>query len=421
MEPEERVPGKRPFPRAFILHSSSFILSPVEFAPLKRLGTLFLIVLCACGKRGDPHPPVPVIPRATSDLVVAQRGAKVFLSWSYPSVTTAGKSLGTIRRVVLFRYVEGLPVTQPPRDPAQNILPGDIDPTVPRPIALFAKIPPPSPTQFNKLKDRVDVIEAAALPGATAGAHLTYEDAPELRTADGRPVRLHYAVVTEGASARSDLSNLASLVALDVAQPPGNVVATPKPEGVIVTWAAPEKTAGGVAKPPIAGYNVYRVAPGELPGDFAAPVNGTPVPQPPYVDIPPYGDFEYHVTAIAAARIESDLSAAAKTTFKDLLPPPTPATINALVEPKAVNLVWDAVEAPDLAGYKIYRTEGTGLEQLKPVATIALTPKPIAVLTFRDTTINNGISYFYEVASVDKSGNESKRAKTDWVLAPKTP
>jgi fibronectin type 3 domain-containing protein len=86
-----------------------------------------------------------------------------------------------------------------------------------------------------------------------------------------------------------------------------------------------------------------------------------------------------------------------------------------------VNLVWDAVEAPDLAGYKVYRTEGTGIEQLKPVATIPLTPQPITTLTFRDTTIHNGISYYYEVVSVDKSGNESKRTKTDWVLAPKTP
>ena len=238
---------------------------------MKRLGTLVLIVLCACGKRGDPHPPVPVIPRATSDLVVAQRGAKVLLSWSYPSVTTAGKSLGAIRRVVLLRYVEELPVTQPPRDPVQNILPGDIDPTLPRPIALFAKIPPPSPTQFNRLKERVDAIEATALPGATAGSRLTYEDTPELRTTDGRPVRLHYAVVTEGTSARSDLSNLASLVPLDVAVPPADVVATAKAEGVIVTWAAPEKTIGGTPKPPVAGYNVYRLAPGEVPGDVMAP------------------------------------------------------------------------------------------------------------------------------------------------------
>ena len=54
----------------------------------------------ACGKRGDPHPPVPVIPQTTNDLNVSQRGSRVILSWSYPSLTTAGKSLGAIRKVV---------------------------------------------------------------------------------------------------------------------------------------------------------------------------------------------------------------------------------------------------------------------------------------------------------------------------------
>src|SRR5260221_3214047 len=102
--------------QGFILHPSSCILSPVEFAPLKRLGALLLIVLSACGKRGDPHPPVPVIPQATNDLVVAQRGDKVLLSWSYPSMTTAGKRLGAIPRLVLYRYVVEVPVA-PPRPP----------------------------------------------------------------------------------------------------------------------------------------------------------------------------------------------------------------------------------------------------------------------------------------------------------------
>jgi fibronectin type 3 domain-containing protein len=98
-----------------------------------------------------------------------------------------------------------------------------------------------------------------------------------------------------------------------------------------------------------------------------------------------------------------------------------PAGLTALVEPHAVQLVWDAVEAADLAGYKIYRTEGSGIEKLVAVATIPMTPEPITATTFRDTTIHVGISYYYEVTSIDKSGNESKRAKTDWVLAPKTP
>jgi hypothetical protein len=339
-------------------------------------------------------------------------------------MTTAGKALGPIRRVVLYRSIEELPATQPARDPAQNILPGDIDPTLPQAMALFAKIPPMGPAQFNRLKEKVDSIESTALPAATAGSRLTYEDAPELRTTDGRPVRVNYAVVTEGASAHSDFSNIAHIVPLDVPVPPGDVVATPKAEGVVVTWSEPKETITGATRPRIAGYNVYRVAPNELPGDLDNPLNSAPLTKTTYTDVPSYGNFQYHVAAVAspsAPRIESDPSAAAKATFKDLLPPAAPTGLAALVEPHAVQLVWDAVEAPDLAGYKIYRTEGSGIEKLAEVAKIPLTPQPITATTFRDTTINIGISYYYEVVAVDKSGNESKRAKTDWVLAPKTP
>src|SRR5437660_7219153 len=96
----------------FILHPSSLILSPLESAALKRLCILFLLILVACGKRGDPHPPIPIIPKATTDLVVAQRGSKVLLSWSYPAMTTAGKGLTNIRRVTVYRTVEPLPVLQ---------------------------------------------------------------------------------------------------------------------------------------------------------------------------------------------------------------------------------------------------------------------------------------------------------------------
>src|SRR5258706_11162412 len=116
----------------------------------KKLVVLLAVAVLACGKRGDPFPPVPIIPKATTDLLVAQRGPKVLLSWSYPSMTTAGKSMTGIRRVVVWRSVEELPVSQPPHEP------GDADPAHPQTIQLFSKIPTLAPAQFLKLRNRVD-------------------------------------------------------------------------------------------------------------------------------------------------------------------------------------------------------------------------------------------------------------------------
>jgi hypothetical protein len=392
---------------------------------VRKLAALFLfIVVVACGKRGDPHPPVPIIPKATTDLLVAQRGPKVLLSWSYPSMTTAGKSLTGIRRVVVWRANEEPPVTLAPPD-LKTPLPGAIDPAKPQAIQLFSKVPTLTPVQFLKLRTRVDSIEGANLPAATTGAHLTYEDTPTLHTADGRPIRATYAVVTEGTSASGAVSNLVTIVPLDVPTAPADLAAVARREGVVLTWTAPDTAISGAKKPPIAGYNIYRFPHGHPADEFAVPINTSPVSKTTYTDNPPYGPHDYFVTALAAAaapRIESDPSSAVSATFKDLVAPPPPTGLTALVETAGVRLVWDPVDAPDLAGYKVYRTEGTGIEQLRAIGTIPLTPVQLLTATnYRDTSVSHGISYYYEVVSVDKSGNESTRVKTDWVLVPKTP
>ncbi len=381
---------------------------------MKKILAICLLVLAACGKRGDPHPPVPAIPKATSDLLVAQRGTKVILTWSYPSLTTAGKSLPGFRRVTVYRYVEENPVPVAGQTP-DAIVPGDAAATKTDPLALFAKIPPIAPMQFNRLKQTVDSIEGARLPGASVGAKLQYEDTPPLHAKAGQPVRLTYAVVTFGQSARSDLSNLATIVPLDAPGPPGGVAAAAKPQGIVLSWNAPEKSASGAGKPLVTGYNVYRLPAAQPGDDLGTPVNAALVTTTSYTDAPAYGEFRYRVTTVAVAtpRIESEPSAPVSATFKDLLPPPPPPSVSALVETKSVRLIWEPVDAPDLKGYIIYRYEGP--------ARLRLTPGPAIIPNFVDISIELGIEYTYAITSIDKSGNESAETFSEKVLVPKTP
>jgi hypothetical protein len=380
---------------------------------VKRFCALFLLAAVACGKRGDPRPPVPIIPKATSDLVVTQRGSKVILTWSYPSLTTAGKNLTGVRRVAVWRASEELPVAAA----------GSIDTSNPQPVNLFAKIPPLTPTQFAKLRTRVDAIDASSLPTVTSGARLVYEDTPQIKTTDGRPIRQTYAVVTETASARSDLSNLAAIVTVEVPSAPSDLTADAKAKGVALSWQKPPD-----AKADLPGYNIYRRGEKESEDTLAAPINTSPVSTTTYTDTPAYGTFTYVVRAVASAgtpRIESEPSAPVTATFKDLTPPPAPASMNALIETHAVRLVWDPVTAPDLAGYMLYREEGIGhVEQpggIKSVGVIDLIHHLINTTTYVDPDALLGISYRYAVAAVDKNGNESERVWTPWVTVPKTP
>lgn len=385
------------------------------------LAALILLVL-ACGKRGDPRPPVPVIPQATSDLVVTQRADQVILSWSYPALTTAGRSLTDIQRIDVMRHVEELPASAVGRDPNQ-LLPGDIDPTLPQAVALFAKVPELPQAQFARLATRVTSIEKANLASATAGSRLVYADTPPV-SPSGRPVRVTYAVVTEGASARGGISNLATIVPLPVATPPAGLTASARREGVVLSWQRPATSVRGAVDPVIEGYHIYRTAPGAAFDEFAVPINNAPVKGTNYTDVPSYGEHEYRVSAVAMSgspNIQSALSAPVTVTFRDLEPPPAPASIETLIEPNAVRLVWSAVDAPDLAGYRLYRTEGVGHEtRIREAGTIPLGPA-VTETYFVDARTDRGIAYRYAVTAIDTSGNESARVLSGWVVTPKTP
>lgn len=418
--------GKRQKVKVTTNHLSSFTLhlssltgrrSRLESRLVKRLFLVALLVFpaLACGKRGDPRPPVPVIPAATSDLVVTQRADRVILSWAYPALTTAGKSLTDIRRISIYRYVEQLPVSPGGRDP-KTLMPGDVDATQPQPIVLFSKIPTLPQAQFTRLSTRIESIEKANLAGATAGARLLFTDTPPFQSADGRPVRLTYAVVTEGEEARSQPSNMAIIVPLPVGVPPPGLTATAAAEGVNLAWAEPRQAVGSAGPPIVTGYNVYRSAPGSTPAELETPINPSPVTATTYRDVPSYGEHEYRVAAVAAAGpplVQGDLSGPAKVAFRDLVPPAAPASVTALLETKHVRLLWDAVDAADLAGYNVYRIEG--------VYRLKLTPSPLADANFLDISIDIGIAYQYEVTAVDQSGNESQPVKTESVTVPKTP
>lgn len=381
----------------------------------KLLVAVALLAL-ACGKRGDPRPPVPIIPQATSDLSVTQRADQVILSWSYPALTTAGKSLTDVRRISIFRYVEELPASAVVGTESGALVSANLDPSQPQAVALFSRIPTLPQAQFTKLSTRIESIEKANLTAATAGTKLFYADTPPFRSQDGRPVRVTYAVVTEGATARSDISNLAIIVPLAVATPPTNVTATAKAEGITLSWQEPKTSVRGEEGPVIQGYHIYRTAPGEAPNDFTTPINNAPVRGTTYTDVPGYGEHEYRVAAVATEgppRIQSATSAPARATFADLVAPPPPASVTPLLETSRVRLIWDPVDAPDLRGYRVYRIEGT--------IRLKLSPAPVPETTFTDISIDIGIPYTYEITAVDNAGNESKPVRSEQVTVPKTP
>lgn len=378
---------------------------------MRRLSlTLVLALILGCGKAGPPRPPVPQIPRAATDLLVAQQGPTLFLTWSFPTLTTAGTTLRTIERMRVLRYVEELPVT------ALRSLAGggeaggeqDLAPAL-RQFEGRSELAPP---QFMALRQEIETLEGDEIPQAIAGGRITYPDRPPLQTTDSRPVRIYYAVVFEGEQGRSELSNLVSIVPLGVPLSPTDPRWVVEPGAVAMSWVPPTRSIFGEENPSITGYNIYRASDGEALV-LETPVNEAPIDDRVFRDRPPYGEHRYFVTAVSEMdrqRSESDPLEIGPVDFVDLEDPPAPANVVTLAEERAIRVVWDAVEAPDFAGYMVYRET--------PRGTVTLTSEPIKQTSFRDTKLEPGVTYVYWVTTVDTAANESGPTKSDPVLSP---
>ena len=108
----------------------------------------------------------------------------------------------------------------------------------------------------------------------------------------------------------------------------------------------------------------------------------------------------YTVTAVAKDRPKAEGPPAIQygIEYRDVFPPPAVARVDALPEEHRVRLSWTAVEARDLAEYRIFRSEGDAAPAL-------LAKTPADRTEFDDETVSPGRTYRYTVMAVDKNGN----------------
>jgi hypothetical protein len=110
------------------------------------------------------------------------------------------------------------------------------------------------------------------------------------------------------------------------------------------------------------------------------------------------------VETVSGVAVESQPSPPACVTLTDTFPPPVPAGLTAVGTAGAINLIWEASAAPDLAGYRVLR--GESADRLAPV-----TPEPIRDTSFRDE-LPAGERRVYAVEAVDQAGNASAPSAT---------
>src|SRR5688572_19788309 len=177
--------------------------------------------------------------------------------------------------------------------------------------------------------------------------------------------------------------------------PTGVVAQDQQGAGVGVNWDdSPEKI--------VSGYNVYRST--SETGPYAK-LNATPVTASEFLDTTAATGVTYYykVSAVHDWGGESQLSAPASgVRSTDTTPPSAPTGLAAENAGGGIRITWFSNTEPDLAGYKVYRSDTEGGEYFALNGGSA-----VAGGSFLDTSAEVGATYFYKITAVDTSGNES--------------
>src|SRR5579864_6175394 len=313
------------------------------------------VLVAGCGSVGEPLYPALNIPQRVGDLVAVERGDQIAIYFTIPALTTEGlavRAIGSVDLRIGINPPNGFNVDQW--------------------AAGAKKIDTPAPSQPGPVRLQIPAREFI-----------------------GKEI---LAAVRVGNN-RGRMSTWSNVVVVNVETPlkkPSDFEARPSPEGVRLTWSAPNENS----------FRIFRRADQEK-----EPSVLTTADKPEYVDTSTeYGKpYEYYVQAIHE-KAESDAAGPAAITPKDIFPPAVPTGLSASAGVAAIELAWERNTEPDLKEYRLYRSE-----ENEPFVQIA---EGLEGPSYSDRKIESGKHYKYRVVAVDQAGNLSEPSGTIEIIAP---
>jgi len=313
------------------------------------------LVTTGCGYVGEPMPPLANVPAKVTDLAVVQRGSRIMVQFTIPSVTTEGMDIKDPVKLDLRIGAAG--------EPFDAVA-----------WTAHAKVIPDAPVKTGQARYEIPAAEWIGKEAIVA-------------------VRV--------IGARGKEAGWSSFVILPVVaapETPAAVTATATAEGVRLAWRASG-----------ASFRVFRrTTTGFVPA-------GT-VQQPQWTDTTTeFGKaYTYVVQTIGALgnnkEVESELSAEVTITPVDTFPPAAPSGLAPSAAANTIELAWERNTESDLAGYRIYRAlDGGALEKLADVNQVP---------SYSDRKVEHGKTYRYAITAVDQAGNESARTAPAEVRLP---
>jgi hypothetical protein len=347
-----------------------------------------LLTLVSCGKKGDPLPPLRLVPATAEDVSLRQVGARLLLTWKAPARNEDGSTervdLATVR---VMRRVVAIP-PPPPEVPATE----EESPEEAEPVAPAAPVAAPPPF-------RAEATVIQELEAKTPGENGVHED-----TIDPAWIgmRVEYALMFENRKGRaSSLSEIVRIDPVEALAPPRALEAEAGDGFVALRFLAP------AGAPPSLAFSVSRKR-GEAKEYPAARLNPEPLTALSFEDRgAPFGEpICYVVSALLpSSSIESLPSEEVCLTPEDRFAPGAPEGLVAVPTADAILLSWRHVDASDRRGYRVYR----GGSPEGPFQFLA----EVTESSYRDETAGQGETLFYYVTTLDDAPavNESERSE----------
>ncbi len=357
--------------------------------PVQRLGWGALPVALAaglaitgCGTPGAPSPPSLKLPNKVTDLSATRTGNQVSLTW-----------------------------TMPQRNTDKLLLKGNI------------------PVRVCRKQGAGTCATAGSLQLAPGTDGVFTETLPQ-PLATGSPRSLTYFVELTNHNGRSaGLSNDAVVLAGEAPGPVAGLSAKVRKDGIVLRWTPDQTTAqepAGTAiclhrkllTPPAANTTQGPLAPPPEPVEQSLlVVSGTQSGLALDKNIRFGQVYEYRAQRVARIAVDGqtlelagELSAPIRIEALDIFPPAIPSGLAAVATSgfagmeTSIDLSWQPVTDPDLAGYAVYRSESGGAwRRISPA-------QPIVPPAYHDAQVQTGHTYSYSVSAIDQGGHESARS-----------
>lgn len=297
-----------------------------------------------CGKRGQPQYVAPFTLGVVDDLRVSSAPGIRYLSWSVLSVSTKASVNADIKWEVF-----------------EKSLPAGSD------ACLFCDNDWHLSRSFYRkdIKTKISTADLAKLTTEPAYSASNNQIYLPVNYADSQLVRAFKVRFVIGNN-NSEFSNKVALLDLPLPPEVSGIELHPSAASVELSWPAPNVDEAWLD------YLYFRVYRFDTTADQFVLLNHELIRDPAFVDVglQDRKSYTYIVTAVYQINdnlVEGPVSKEVRIVSGDITPPPAVSGLLAFPFSGGIQVVWNAVEAADLAGYILYRHDLTSGREFAPV------------------------------------------------------